>query len=253
MTPEERSELEQKYLLGLLTRDAVIWRRHAARSRHQHFEADENGSWQRSPRPKRSPTFLSEAACSKCGSHRKFSASGWKCVKCAEEKARRVDKIKTEALARVAPPPRGRGLGIRPSQLLSDRAVARRNYLASLARGAETANPPAPPVESHQNGPVSQSARAAAMAAGAKRYVGEPCGKCGNRVRYTAHRGCVECPKIAKRKHRAAIAPAAPPAVMAEPRRLRPSQLIRPSAPAPMTTKALKFAPHEKPRRWASK
>lgn len=232
MTDEKRAELEQKYLLALLTRDAKIWHSRATRSIHALDDIEEA-----KPKEKRQrKTFLSEIPCNKCGSHRRFTGSGYKCVQCSTEKAKRVDDFKREAQKLTPPVPRGRGLGIRPSQQLSDRAVARRNYLAKLARAAE-ANPPTvpttPTIEANPVAPAAVSARAAAMAAGEKRYIGEPC-QCGNRVRYVSHRGCVECHKAANRRHKRAqraaaiTGPAAP--VTAEPRRLRPTQ-IRPPGP----------------------
>ena len=123
MTNEQRAELEQKYLLALLTRDAKIWNRHAP----GHLQVQTHDDIEEAkPKAKRQrKTFLSDIPCNKCGGHRRYGGGRFGvCVKCSTEKAKRVDDIKREAQKRIAPPlPRGRGLGIRPSQQLSDRAV----------------------------------------------------------------------------------------------------------------------------------
>lgn len=257
MTDEQRAELEQKYLLALLTRDAREWHRRVGRVvQMTHDDIEE-------PKPKRQPkTFLSETPCSKCGSHRRYAGSGWKCVRCADEKAKRADRIKAEALGRTTPPsPRGRGLGIRPSQLLGERALQKRAYLATLARAAK-----APVVKSEgrrrvarppHNAPSAATieARAAAIKADLKTYRrAEPCVQCGGSEFFTRYRGpCVVCHRRHVQESKKRPVPAAPVMTMAEPRRLRPSQLIRPGAPVPSSTKALKYAPHEKPRRWGAR
>ena len=108
MTPEERSILEEKFLLALLKRDAKIWHSRATRSIHALDDIEEA-----EPKEKRQrKTFLSEIPCNKCGSHRRFTGSGYKCVQCSTEKAKRVDDIKREARKLTPPVPRGRGAGI---------------------------------------------------------------------------------------------------------------------------------------------
>ena len=141
--------------------------------------------------PKRSKTpaktFLSDIAMLKMREPSAIRGRRLECVRCADEKAKRADRIKAEALGRITPPsPRGRGLGIRPSQLLGERALQKRAYLATLARAAK-----APVVKSEgrrrvarppHNAPSAATieTRAAAIKADLKTYRrAEPCVQCG--------------------------------------------------------------------------
>jgi hypothetical protein len=124
MTPDERADLKQKYLLALLTRDAKIWRERieAPLRAGVGVGADDGETLSSAEVEKKScaigATYNREDPCLHCGTHARYVRDD-SCVACAKARDKRADKAKklARAAATASQPVRRPTLGLRQTQM----------------------------------------------------------------------------------------------------------------------------------------
>jgi hypothetical protein len=205
MTPEQRADLEQSYLLALLKRDAKIWR---ARIEAPALKGvgvtivDDDDDEPDKPKPHRIPavTYRREDPCNRCGTNMRYVSTG-NCVVCQKARDKRADAARNAAQKRAAASHPVHRPGLRLTQVRAVPTMPKKEAVAVVQHVAPSPIPPA----------VLVSSCAAAKAAGDARYIrDQPCKTCGGVEFYTGNRSCVECHKRAKQLRKLVVVPQTP-------------------------------------------
>src|SRR5580704_18096505 len=120
MTPDERADLKQKYLLALLKSDAEIWRARIEMPvlKGIGVASDDDTDEPKPSRHNPAETYLREDPCLHCGTHRRFTRDNT-CVVCQKARDKRAEKIKklANAAAAASQSVRRPTLGLRQTQI----------------------------------------------------------------------------------------------------------------------------------------
>jgi hypothetical protein len=199
MTDDERADLEQAYLLALLTRDAKIWREHQTKQKMMCGPSrndDEQLSSSQASKPVKLPHVPAQTyhgdPCRTCGGTERY-LGGRYCVACHRLSVKRSRK-KASALSETEKQKR------RDAWTLEKREAQRQRTAAHGENnghyGKMGGKKPAI-VSDHavvSDRATASAARAAAKAAGQKIFMrGRPCKKCGCNTFYVGNCSCTAC------------------------------------------------------------